>query len=403
MALEAYLLDWAQMLVRWLHLITGIAWIGSSFYFVWLDNHLEVPPKDPNPRVYGEIWSVHGGGFYHNRKFMTGPGWIPEKLHWFKYEAYFTWMSGMGLLALLYWAGASTFMVDPAVMVLEPWQAVAIGAAALLGGWLIYEGLCRTELVKSGMDFAVIGLVLLGAIAFCLSQLLGGRAAFIHIGAMIGTCMVGNVFFVIIPGQKKMVAAIAEGQEPDPIYGLRGKQRSVHNNYLTLPVLFIMISNHYPMTYSGAWNWAVLMVITVAGMLIRHFFNLKHKGIIKPWLPVTGAALLAGVAVFLYPRPQAPKGPAIVIAPELVTFANVQEIINNRCVSCHAATPSRGNFVTAPAGIKLEDAGDIKRWAGRIHEQAVVRRSMPQGNVTAITEEERALLGAWYRAGAPGQ
>ena len=403
MALEAYLLDWAQMLVRWLHLITGIAWIGSSFYFVWLDNHLEVPPKDPNPRVYGEIWSVHGGGFYHNRKFMTGPGWIPEKLHWFKYEAYFTWMSGMGLLALLYWAGASTFMVGPAVMPLEPWQAVAIGAGALLGGWLIYEGLCRTELVKSGMDFAVIGLALLGLIAFGLSQLLGGRAAFIHIGAMIGTCMVGNVFFVIIPGQKKMVAAIAQGQEPDPIYGLRGKQRSVHNNYLTLPVLFIMISNHYPMTYSGAWNWAVLMVITFAGMLIRHFFNLKHKGIIKPWLPLTGAALLAGVALFLYPRPQAPKGPAIVIAPERVTFANVQEIINNRCVSCHAATPSRGNFVTAPAGIKLEDPADVKRWAGRIHEQAVVRRSMPQGNVTAITEEERALLGAWYLAGAPGK
>ncbi len=403
MALEAYLLDWAQMLVRWVHLITGIAWIGSSFYFVWLDNHLEVPPKDPNPRVYGEIWSVHGGGFYHNRKFMTGPGWIPERLHWFKYEAYFTWMSGMGLLALLYWAGASTFMVDPAVMVLEPWQAVAVGAAALLGGWLIYEGLCRTDLVQSGLDFAVIGLVLLGVMAFGLGQVLGGRAAFIHIGAMIGTCMVGNVFFVIIPGQKKMVAAIAQGQEPDPIYGLRGKQRSVHNNYLTLPVLFIMISNHYPMTYSGAWNWAVLMVITVAGMLIRHFFNLKHKGIIKPWLPLTGAALLAGVAVFLYPRPHAPKGPAIVIAPERVTFANVQEIINNRCVSCHAATPSRAAFVTAPAGIKLEDAGDIKRWAGRIHEQAVIRRSMPQGNVTAITEEERALLGAWYAAGAPGK
>ncbi len=403
MALEAYLLDWAQMLVRWLHLITGIAWIGSSFYFVWLDNHLEVPPKDPNPRVYGEIWSVHGGGFYHNRKFMTGPGWIPERLHWFKYEAYFTWMSGMGLLALLYWAGASTFMVDPAVMVLEPWQAVAIGAGALLGGWLIYEGLCRSDLVQSGLDFAVIGLALLGLMAFGLGQVLGGRAAFIHIGAMIGTCMVGNVFFVIIPGQKKMVAAIADGKEPDPIYGLRGKQRSVHNNYLTLPVLFIMISNHYPMTYSGAWNWAVLMVITVAGMLIRHFFNLKHKGIIKPWLPLTGVALLAAVAVFLYPRPQAPKGPAIVIAPELVTFANVQEIINNRCVSCHAATPSRAAFVTAPAGIKLEDPADIKRWAGRIHEQAVVRRSMPQGNVTAITEEERALLGAWYLAGAPGK
>ncbi len=402
MALEAYMLDWAQMLVRWLHLITGIAWIGSSFYFVWLDNHLEVPPKDPNPRVYGEIWSVHGGGFYHNRKFLQGPGWIPEKLHWFKYEAYFTWMSGMGLLALLYWAGASTFMVDPGVMPLTPWQAVVIGFGSLLVGWLIYEGLCRTDLVGHGLDFAVIGLALLAAMSFGLSQLLGGRAAFIHVGAMIGTCMVGNVFFVIIPGQKKMVAAIAEGREPDPIWGQRGKQRSVHNNYLTLPVLFIMISNHYPMTYSGAWNWAVLLVITVAGMLIRHFFNLKHKGVIKPVLPLAGAGLLAAVAVFLYPRPEAAKGPAIVIPPDQVTFANVQQVIANRCVSCHAATPSRGNFVTAPAGIKLEDPLDIKRWAGRIHEQSVVRRSMPQGNVTGMTEEERALLKAWYAAGAAG-
>ncbi len=398
--MDAYILDWLQMLVRWLHLITGIAWIGSSFYFVWLDNHLEVPPKDPNPRVYGEIWSVHGGGFYHNRKFLSGPGWIPEKLHWFKYEAYFTWLSGMGLLGLLYWAGASSFMIDPEVMPLEPWQAVGIGAGVLVLGWLIYEGLCRTSLVESGLDFAVIGLVVLGGLAYGLSQLLGGRAAFIHIGAMLGTCMVANVFFTIIPGQKKMVAAIAAGQEPDPRYGLRGKQRSVHNNYLTLPVLFIMISNHYPMTFSGRWNWAVLLVITVAGMLIRHFFNLRHKGIIRPALPLAGAALLAGLAVFLYPRPDRPAGPQIVIAPERVTFANVKAVLDNRCIACHAAVPSRTGVASAPAGVRLETPADIKRWASRVHEQAVVRRSMPQGNVTGMTEEERALLAAWFKAGA---
>lgn len=387
-----YGLDWAQMLVRWLHLITGIAWIGASFYFVWLDNHLE-PAKGGNPRVFGELWSVHGGGFYHNQKYLLGPEKLPETLHWFKWEAYFTWISGMAMLALLYWANAASFMIDPAVADLTPGRAVLIGAGFLVAGFVVYEALCRSPLVRHGLAFAGVGLALLALAAWGLSQLLSGRAAFIHLGAMIGTVMVANVLVVIIPGQRRIVEAIRAGRTPDPEPGLRGKQRSMHNNYLTLPVLLIMISNHYPMTYSGQWNWAVIIALTIAGMLIRHFFNLRHKGKNQPLYPLAGAAILAGVALALAPRDPGPSALELAIPAERVTFANVQTVLEERCVACHTGD-------AAPLGIRLDAADQVRRWPRRIHEQVVIRRTMPQGNATGITEEERALIAAWIRAGA---
>jgi len=398
--MEAYIADWLNMLVRWVHMITGIAWIGSSFYFVWLDNHLEAPAEGEDPRLHGQLWSVHGGGFYNSRKFLKGPGFIPGTLHWFKYEAYFTWLSGISLLAIVYYWGASTFLIDPAVADLSPWQAIGLGVGSLVLGWLVYDGMCRTKLADSGFDFMVIGVPLLILVAYGLSQVFSGRGAFIHTGAVIGTIMVANVFFVIIPGQRKMVAAIARGEEPDPIYGIRGKQRSVHNNYLTLPVLFIMISNHYPMTYGHPLNWAILGAIIIAGMLIRHFFNLRHKGKIVWSLPLGGAAIFAALFAFLLPRGNAGLPPLPEVAVERATFETVHGIVTQRCTACHAAKPSQPGIAAAPAGVRLESSADIKRWASRVNEMAVIRRTMPQGNLTGMTDEERALLKAWFEGGA---
>jgi uncharacterized membrane protein len=401
--MEAYIAEWLNLAVRWIHLITGIAWIGSSFYFVWLDNHLEAAKPGDDPRLHGQLWSVHGGGFYNNRKFLRGPGFIPEPLHWFKYEAYFTWLSGISLLAIVYYWGASTFLIDPAVAGLEPWQAIGIGIGSLLLGWIIYDLLCHTKLAESGIDFLIIGVPLLILVAFGLSQVFSGRGAFIHMGALIGTMMVGNVFFVIIPGQKKMVAAIARGEEPDPLPGIRGKQRSMHNNYLTLPVLFIMISNHYPMTYSTPWNWAVLGGILIAGMLVRHFFNQRAKGKADKSLLLAALAIFLLIAGLLYPRGNAGLPPLPEVAAEKVTFEAVQGIITQRCTACHAARPSQSGMASPPAGVRLETADNIRRWASRVHEQAVIRRTMPQGNITGMTDEERAVLKQWFAAGAKAE
>ncbi|MFD2264900.1 urate hydroxylase PuuD [Lacibacterium aquatile] len=398
--MEAYIADWLNMLVRWVHLITGIAWIGSSFYFVWLDNHLEPREENDDPRLHGQLWSVHGGGFYNSRKFLKGPGFIPGTLHWFKYEAYFTWLSGFSLLAIVYYWGASTFLIDPAIADLTPWQGIAISVGSLALGYIAYDLLCRTKLVESGMDFLAIGVPLLILVALGYSLVFSGRAAYLHTGALIGTIMVANVFFVIIPGQKKMVAAIARGEEPDPLPGIRGKQRSMHNNYLTLPVLFIMISNHFPMTYGHPHSWAILGAIIVAGMLIRHFFNLRHKGKIVWQLPVGGALIFAAIFAYLIPRENAGLPPLPQVAAERATFETIHGIMTQRCTACHAAKPTQAGIAGAPAGVRLESAADIKRWAGRINEMSVIRRTMPQGNITGMTDEERALVKAWFESGA---
>jgi uncharacterized membrane protein len=399
-----YGLEWMNLLVRWLHIITGIAWIGASFYFVWLDNSLRPPAPGgelAKKGVAGELWAVHGGGFYNPQKYMVAPAELPTDLHWFKWEAYSTWLSGFALLTIVYYFNAQAMMVDRSVADLSSWQAVGIGLGSLVTAWVVYDLLCRSKLGKHDLAFgAVIFAFLVGA-TWVLTHWLSGRAAYIHVGAMIGTIMVANVAMVIIPGQRKMVNAMLAGQKPDPVYGIRGKQRSVHNNYFTLPVLFIMISNHFAMTYRHDHAWAVLAGIMLAGVFIRHFFNLRHKGRVEWKYPAVGVALLLAVAVAIAPRP-VPAQPAVAGAgaQSAPQFAAVQGIIQQRCVSCHAAHPTQPGFATAPAGVVLEDTRGIHQNAARIYQQAVQLKAMPLANMTNMTDAERAQVAAWFEAGA---
>ena len=391
-------MEFLGLLVRWLHVIAGIAWIGSSFYFIWLDNSLEAPaPGSDNAKkgVSGELWAVHGGGFYNPQKYAVAPASLPDTLHWFKWEAYTTWLSGTALLVLVYWMRAGTMMVDPSVATLSAAQAVGIGLASMVGAWLVYDGLCRSPLGKNDTVLGAIVFGLLVLLAWGLGQAFGGRAAFIHVGTSIGTIMVANVFFVIIPGQKKMVAAMRAGLLPDPIYGKRGKQRSVHNNYFTLPVLFIMISNHYASTYAHKHAWAVLVLISAAAVSIRHFFNRRHKGAVEWRYLAFGAGLLGVVAWWTAPR--------LLPLPKVdgpVTFDQVRAIVGQRCVTCHAPTPTFAGIAQPPAGVVLHTAESIGANAQRIYQQVVATRIMPLGNVTQITDDERAIIAAWIAGGA---
>jgi uncharacterized membrane protein len=392
---EAYISDWLNLLVRWLHMIAGIAWIGSSFYFVWLDNHLQ-PPKQAADRdrgVGGELWSVHGGGFYHAQKYKVAPPALPETLHWFKWEAYTTWLSGMFLLVLVYWLGAEIYLIDPAVAELQPLTAVAISLGFIVAGWVVYDGLCRSPLVRNGLLFAGVLLSLAALLAWGLCEVFGGRAAYLHFGAVLGTIMVANVFFVIIPGQRQMVAAAERGEAPNPQPGIRGKQRSVHNTYFTLPVLFTMISNHFAMTYNHPYNWAILVAISLAGALVRVYFVARHSGRASPLPIVAAGVLLLTVAAALAPRSTATTSGS-------VDFDAVRTVVQQRCTTCHATAPEHPGFGAAPAGVVLETDAQIVAEALRIHQQTVVTRVMPIGNLTNITEAERELIDRWYRAGA---
>ena len=393
--MESYLLDWANLLLRWLHLITGIAWIGASFYFVMLDNSLRPPknPADAQRGVFGELWAVHGGGFYCSQKFLTGPQGEPltQDLHWSKWEAYTTWLSGMSLLAVMYWAGASTHLIDSRVLALSQPAAIGISVAFIATGWLVYDALCRALFGRDGL-MAVLLFAFVVLADWLLHQVFSARGAYIHVGAMLGTMMVANVFVHIIPGQRRMVAQIRAGQPVDPRPGQVGKQRSVHNTYFTLPVLFIMISNHYPMTYSHPNGWLVLVVMTLAGVLIRQFFVLRHRGQLKWWLPAAGAALLALLIVLLAPKP-------VDAGVGKVAFAAVKSVVDQRCVACHAATPTQPGFAQAPKGVVLESAEQIGQHAAKIAE-TVASGYMPLGNLTGITEQERRLIATWHAQGA---
>jgi uncharacterized membrane protein len=395
-----YGLDWLNLLLRWLHMITGIAWIGASFYFVWLDNNIRPPAPGSDlaaKGVAGELWAVHGGGFYNPQKYLVAPATLPKHLHWFKWEAYSTWLSGFALLTVVYYFNAQAMMVDKAVADLSSAQAVGIGIAAIVAGWTFYDLLCRSPLGKRELPFGLAMFAFLVASAWVLNHFLSGRAAYIHVGAMIGTMMVGNVLMLIIPGQRKMVDAMMAGNKPDPIHGIKAKQRSVHNNYFTLPVLFIMISNHYAMTYRHEHAWAVLAVVMAAGVLIRHFFNLRHRGRTEWRYPIAGVALLLALAVALAP-PKPAAGPS---AQDAATqFAQVQAIVAQRCVTCHAAHPTQPGFATAPAGIILGTPAALRQNAAKVYQQAVQLKAMPLANLTGMTEVERAQIGAWFNAGA---
>lgn len=390
--MEAYIVDWLNLIGRWVHFVTGIAWIGSSFYFIWLDNHLTPPREaaDGEKGVGGELWSVHGGGFYHAQKYRVSPPALPETLHWFKWEAYSTWLSGMFLLALVYWYGASIYLIDPAVAELSAWQAVGVSVAALLVGWAVYDLLCKSPLGENDLALGGVLFGLTALLAWGLCQLFSGRGAYIHYGAVLGTIMVANVFFVIIPGQRRMVEAAERGEPPDPGPGLRAKQRSVHNTYFTLPVLFVMTSNHYALTYSHPYNWLILIAVSLAGALVRVWFVQRHSGRPSPWLLVASAVLVIGVAVVIAPHSEASGGAA-------VSLAEVRPVIESRCANCHSESPTHPAFPSAPAGVVLDSDADILAEAERIHQQTVVTKAMPIGNLTAITEEERALVDAWYR------
>ncbi len=393
--MEAYLLDWANLLVRWLHLIAGIAWIGASFYFVMLDNSLK-PPKNPNDAkrgVFGELWAVHGGGFYHSQKYLTGPKGEPltQDLHWSKWEAYTTWLSGMGMMAVIYWIGASSYLIDSSVMALSPAAAVGISITFLVAGWVFYDLLCRNMIGKDGVLAAIVFVFVMVA-NYVLHQVFSARGAYIHVGAMLGTMMAANVFFHIIPGQKKMVEQIRRGEQVDPMPGIVGKQRSVHNTYFTLPVLFIMISNHYPMTYANAKGWLVLGVLMLAGVLIRQFFVLRHRGQVKWWLPAAGVALIALLMVLMAPKQVDAGG-------EKVSFATVKAIMAQRCIACHADKPTFEGFAQAPKGVMLQTPEQIAAHAV-MSAQIVASGYMPLGNLTAITEEEREKIAIWFAQGA---
>ena len=395
-----YGLEWLNLIVRWLHVITGIAWIGASFYFVWLDNTIRPPAPGSDlasKGVSGELWAVHGGGFYNPQKYLVAPAELPKELHWFKWEAYSTWLSGFALLTIVYYFNAQAMMVDKAVADLSTWQAVGIGIGSLVAGWTVYVLLCRSKLGQKELPFGIVIFLFLVASAYVLNQYLSGRAAYIHVGAMIGTMMVANVLMLIIPGQRKMVAAMMAGHKPDPAHGLKAKQRSVHNNYFTLPVLFIMISNHYAMTYRHEHAWAVLAAIMASGVLIRHFFNLRHKGRVALRYPLAGVALLLAVAIAIAPK--APSAPAAVADPAM-QFTQVQAIITQRCVSCHADKPTQPGFASAPAGVMLHNAGQIRQNAEKIYIQSVQLKAMPIANLTNMTDAERAQVAAWFEAGA---
>ena len=394
--MEAYIVEWLSLLVRWLHLIAGIAWIGASFYFIMLDNSFSTPAKaeDALRGVSGELWAVHGGGLYQSQKFLAGPRGeaLSNNLHWSKYEAYTTWLSGMGLLAIIYWFGASTYLIDKSVMALTPVQAIGISVVSIVGGWVVYHALCKFFGKNEKVLLALL-FTLVIALDWALFQVFSARAAFLHVGAVLGTIMAANVFFAIIPGQKKMVAQIRAGVVPDSEPGRIGKQRSVHNTYFTLPVLFIMISNHYPMTYSHPYGWLILAAIMAAGALIRQFFVLRHRGQTRWLFVVVAVLLLLSVFVALAPKP-----PSTGIG-KTASFAEVKTIIAVRCAGCHAAQPTTAGFAQPPKGVVLESTEQIIAQTQKINE-TVASRYMPIGNLTQMTDDERESIAVWLRDGA---
>ena len=398
--MEAYLLDWLNLLVRWFHMITGIAWIGASFYFVWLDNHL-LPPKDKSAAdkgVSGELWAVHGGGFYNAQKYKVAPATLPEPLHWFKWEAYTTFISGFFLLCLMYYVSAEVYLIDPRVADIGKATAIAIGIGTLVGGWIVYDLLCKSPLGKNDKALGGVLFVLTVAAAWGLCQVFSGRGAYIHFGGMLGTIMVVNVFFVIIPGQKELVRAKVEGREPDPIHGVRGKQRSVHNTYFTLPVLFTMISSHYAMTYGNAHNWLVLAGIAFAGAAIRVYFVARHKGPASPLPAIAGMIALAIVAFAIAPTSRGTSTAPVAASPA-EEFAHVSAIVQTRCAVCHAQSPTQPGFAMAPKGVMLDTPERIAAQALQINQQ-VSTRVMPLANLTGMTDTERDTVTQWFAHGA---
>lgn len=389
--------SWIGLALRWFHVMVGIMWIGASFYFIWLDLALRPPTRaeDKAAGVGGELWAVHGGGFYNNKKYLVAPPGMPEELHWFKWEAYLTFLSGFLLLCTIYYFNAKLYLIDDSVRHLEPWQAILIGLGFIAGGWTVYDLLCKSPLGRDDRLVALIWAAVLVGSAYALCHIFSGRGAFIHVGAMIGTVMAANVFAIIIPNQKKTVAIMLKGEKPPAHYGQTAKQRSMHNNYMTLPVLLIMISNHYPMLYTVPYNWLILSALCLASVPIREFFNQKDRG------NVNYGYAAAGVAGFLVVMIAASRA----VAPAPVDFAGtkvspreVRRIVRTHCSPCHSDTPLHAGIPSAPKGIMFDTMDEIKQHAAEIEQQAVKSNYMPLGNETKMTPEERARLGAGLQA-----
>jgi uncharacterized membrane protein len=387
--IDSYWDDWLELGFRWLHVVAGIVWIGTSFYFVALDNHLG-RPRVAEPDVAGESWEIHGGGFYRISKYRVAPDELPEPLHWFKWEAYTTWLSGFGLLVVLYYANADTYLIDKSVADISVASAIAISLIGLAAAWVIYDVACR--LFKSDVVIGLLLLAMVVASAYGAGQVFSGRAAYLQVGAMLGTIMAENVLFNIIPAHWELIRAKEAGREPDPAPGLEAKRRSVHNNYLTLPVVFTMISNHFAFTYEHDHAWLVLVALVLIGVWIRHFFNLRHAGRTVWWIPVTAGAAAIALAVAI--RPDEGGG-----APSrTVSDAEAIAIVQQRCVPCHSTNPTRAGYDAPPAGITFDSRDQIVERADAIEEQAVRTTAMPLGNVTGMTDDERETLGAWLAA-----
>lgn len=387
--MDVFIADWLNLLLRWAHLIVGIGWIGTSFYFIALDLGLRKEKGAP-AGVYGAQWQVHGGGFYHVEKFTVAPPQLPEHLVWFRWEAYLTWVTGFGLLVVQYYWNARAYLIDPTVLDIAPDTAIAISIATLAGGWLIYDQICRSPIGQRPVLLSVVVFVLIVASSWGLTHVFSGRGAFIHVGSLVGTIMAANVFLVIIPNQKKMVAQLIAGEEPDPRYGAIGKQRSVHNNYLTLPVLLMMVSNHYPMLYSHPHSWLIVALIIVIGGLLRHFINRHDAG--DDFNAYSWAAPLAAIALASAITVTAPRSPTSSIE---VTDSDILDIVRQHCTVCHARRPKHPAFAEAPKDMRIETLSDLRQYGRLVRAQAVQSNSMPLGNETRMTVEEREKLGAW--------
>ena len=389
-----YTMEWINLAVRWTHVIAGIMWIGASFYFIFLENNLN-RTHGLRDELAGNLWAIHGGGFYYVEKYKVAPKVIPAHLHWFKYEAYFTWLSGFALLFIVYYADARSFMIDPTVADLSPAASVGIGIGSLILGYLIYDRMCSSKLILNQGRFALVGMVILGAMTYALTHLLSGRAAFIHVGAVIGTIMVGNVFFTIIPSQKALVRAAKTGQPLDETLGKKAGQRSLHNNYFTLPVVFIMISNHFPSTFGHSWNWLILMVMVVASAGIKHYWNLLDRDVKRTWVLVVSILALVFMSVAVSPAFEDSLDAAIP-----ASFEEANAVIQARCVQCHSANPTDDQWPNAPNGVMYDTPEQIKAMADTIMTRAVRTKTMPQGNKTGMTDEERTILKRWILQGA---
>lgn len=392
--LEAHVMDWLNLIIRWAHVVFGIAWIGASFYFIFLENSLN-RTENLRDELAGNLWAIHGGGFYYVEKYKSAPPVLPKHLHWFKYEAYFTWLTGFLLLTLVYFMNAKAVMIDSSVKEISENTAVLIGIGSLLSGWLVYDGLCRTTLLQNKKLFALTGFFIVVFISFLLSQLLSGRAAFMLTGALLGTIMAGNVFFCIIPSQKALVAAANSGKLVNPELGKIAGLRSLHNNYITLPVIFVMISNHFPVTFSSNMNWMFLAGLTLASVAVRHYINLYEKGIYAKWMIPIATIVIISLVIVTAPKP---RKSAKDLPP--VSFLQVQPIIQKRCTVCHSSKPTDDINLVAPNGIMFDTPEQVRKYTDRILIRAVQTKTMPQGNKTGITEEEREMIGVWIEQGA---